>query len=841
MNLTEEIKNQIIDLYNDTPENVHSVALGYKFINNEKTDQIGIIFKVYQKKPRAELNENEILPSSISIDNQSYVTDVIEESVLPSGLECYTMNPLSSEISRLQGQPTFLNPIKGGQEIIQFPTGWTNVNGSWFRAVGTMGLIAVDNVDNKLVGLTNAHVVCDNLYVASDRIKANEINNPSNIVEEQPWPPSPSTSYRPGSLSNNGSNLFLSGPRIKRYSALYKNSGNTIDCALLFLSNGVVTNQSFGIHKPSTLPQMTSRPPFATRDELNNLTWNNRLYSTGRTTGPKGWGETSSCRLRPISIGASRSIGFDQDVITFNNTIEYCYEDFSSFPSAGGDSGSAVLAEINGQLKIIGLLFAGGSNNAILCRIDEIADKMNVRAWDDSYSVNNSAPCGNPYLGGSDPVPTNPVLSRIVVCDFDDPRSALPHVDINGIRYYQAGCTKNAYPSMDSFAPLTWGSLQDKTLEWDHSKKVLDNFFNLYNFKVIKRPESGLQYPYRAWFFGWSTAPSNPNLLNPPIDSNTYVNDAIFYARSNDPITGWQVYSGPGTWDSTMNPSLWVPVLYRSASTSPSAEFSSEAVGDPSVVYHNGTYYMAYSAVGSKIISGTRYFINCIMGATSTDGVSWTPTNAPLLEWENERITPYIPGDAWGGPNYYGAYHRPSLMLDGNKWKLWFDYYTPDSYKWLCLGYAENTFVNISDFKNGNLTNPPAGQSKWTVLRAGDNYLLENWPNPDVVKVGQKYYSFCDAASTGPPSNRGSNATNLGGNGRITVAAESDDGINWTKTGFLLPDGLEAANVPQSFVNEENGQTWLYLYYGWHLNYSAPVPDDWYAYKEIRCIKKRLL
>jgi hypothetical protein len=458
MNLTEALKSQIPDLYNDTPENVHSVGLGYKFVNNQRTNEIGIVFSVYKKKPLSELNPDEILPSSVNIGGNSYTTDVIEQSTLPSGIECYSRSPLDSEINRLRGNPAFLYPIKGGQEIYQFPTGATSsvVGGQtqWSFTVGTLGFLAIDNVDNNIIGITNAHVVCNNPFLASDRIKNQETNDPYNIYEERAWPPIPSISGAPGSLCNDTSTggLFLSGPRIKRYSSFRKTLGNTVDCAVLFLDNNIVTNQSFAIHKPSTLPQMTSKLPFATTLEIDNLlSDNNRLYSTGRTTGPKGWEETVSCRLIPYLVGASSSVSMNSHVITFNNIVYFIYEDGGDYPIVPGDSGSAVIADIGGVLKIVGLVFAAGTNFALFCRIDEIADQMNIRAWDNSYTFNTGSPCGNPYTSTTGTPPTNAVLSRIAVCDFDDPRSAQDTVIINGITYYQAGCTKNnSYSHIDS-------------------------------------------------------------------------------------------------------------------------------------------------------------------------------------------------------------------------------------------------------------------------------------------------------------------------------------------------------------------------------------------------------
>ena len=445
MNLTESLQNKINDLYNDTPENIHGVGLGYKYINNQKTDTIGIIFNVYKKKSLSELTQDEILPNSIEVNNISYVTDVIEETSIPSALECYT-SPTTThpEIARLRSYPSFLSPIKGGQEILRYPHDWVrSAAGGWSIIVGTLGLLAIDNHDNNIVGITNAHVACSNLFIASDRT-GSELVDPYNIIEPVTWPFN-GNPFRPGLLSFKApSRLMTSSPRLKRYVPIRKSVTNKVDCAVMFLANDIVTNNSFGIHAPTTEPVSSLKPPFATTAELNSLlTTNPFLFSTGRTTGPKGWGQTSSCRLVITGVGISATINYNPARIPFSNLIEYKYEDGSARPSDEGDSGSAVLANIGGTVKVIGLLFAGDTTKALLCRIDEIVQKLNIRAWDDNYVFNASAPCGNPYTDLSQPAPVNPTLSRIVVCDFNDARSSSDSVEINGVKYYQAGCTTN--------------------------------------------------------------------------------------------------------------------------------------------------------------------------------------------------------------------------------------------------------------------------------------------------------------------------------------------------------------------------------------------------------------
>ena len=464
MNLTESLQNKINDLYNDTPENIHGVGLGYKYINNQKTETIGIIFTVYKKKSLSELTQDEILPNSIEVNNISYVTDVIEETSIPSALACYSSTTtIDPEILRLRGDPSFLFPIKGGQEILRYPHDWVASadDGGWSIIMGTLGLLAIDNHDNNIVGITNAHVACSNPFIASDRT-GSELVDPYNIIEPTPWAllGNPSIKFEPGLLCFNvPESVFFSSPRIKRYQPIRKQATNTVDCAVMFLTNdtimspdNIVTNNSFGIHAPSTEPVSSLKPPFATTADLNSLlTTNPFLFSTGRTTGPKGWGQTSSCRLVITGVGKSASIDFHTTAsIPFSNLIEYKYEDGSARPSDEGDSGSAVLANIDGTVKVIGLLFAGDTTKAYLCRIDEIVQKLNIRAWGDDYVFNASAPCGNPYTDLSQPAPVNPTLSQIVVCDFNDARSSSDSVEINGVKYYQAGCTtNNTYTNID--------------------------------------------------------------------------------------------------------------------------------------------------------------------------------------------------------------------------------------------------------------------------------------------------------------------------------------------------------------------------------------------------------
>lgn len=395
------IHSVIEELYQNTPDNINAVMLAYKTVNNITTDQIAIVFSVNKKKPISELVSNEILPTSISINGAIYPTDVIEDNNEPRFLTCYPNLTSDSEILRLQGNPSLLVPLKGGQEIIQFPTNWKkNTDDTYNVSIGTMGLIVVDNEDNRVVGLTNSHVVCYNLVANSQR---NDLPNTYNLYEPILW--ADGKTYAPGALSRNGANLILSSNYIKRYTAYNKTTINYVDAALIGLNNNItnlIDNNSYQIHQPTTIGQTFGYLSFASTSEIDNLlsTPATKLYSTGRTTGPKGWGSTESCQLVTEALAVTASIT-NSDVpnsgsYPFGDLIRFKYADNSANPVSGGDSGSILLANINGIIKVIGLVFAGGGGNPITyglaCRIDKVATTLNIRAWDSSYVLNNSTP-----------------------------------------------------------------------------------------------------------------------------------------------------------------------------------------------------------------------------------------------------------------------------------------------------------------------------------------------------------------------------------------------------------------------------------------------------------------
>ncbi len=352
--------------------------------------------------------------------------------------------------------------------------------------------------------------------------------------------------------------------------------------------------------------------------------------------------------------------------------------------------------------------------------------------------------------------------------------------------------------------------LHDLTSEWEcPGTRVLGPFHNLYNPRIVRVADK--RYPYRMWFFGWAAEDNNPKWGG---------GDAIYHARSRD-LKGWEVYAGDDTagkptWDLTCKPALWTPVVKPEPGV-----FTNAAAGDPSVVLRGKTYYMAFSSVGFDARATETpqhlYLNNCVMGARSTDGIHWTRTTAPILRWPGEETHRW---DIAGGkntntppPGFQGAYHRPSLLFDGGRWRLWFDYFLPGTF--LSMGYAENS---------GDFMDP----AQWRVIRAGDEPLLRDWPNPNVIRVGEELYSFSDAPNY---------PAEMGGDGRQITVARSKDGLAWAVLGHIRPEGRESSHVPEAFLQGEKDGLWLYVFYAWKPETVAGKAWD-FRYREVRWVRK---
>ena len=337
----------------------------------------------------------------------------------------------------------------------------------------------------------------------------------------------------------------------------------------------------------------------------------------------------------------------------------------------------------------------------------------------------------------------------------------------------------------------------DQSARWQRTgRNVLWGFTNMYHPTVLQVEDPA--YPFRMWFMGWAADDSNSRFPGC---------DAIFHARGKD-LDSWEVYAGDQNWDATMDPKRWVPVI-----TARDKPYDAWHNGDPSVVRKDGRYYMAYSSTGPDedgLLFGhagdSDGDLMCVMGAASDDGIHWQRTEKPLLIYEPEIGKA---GDPQSDAVLHGMYHRPSLLFDGGRWRLWFDYWTSSG---VATGYAE---AAEDEFM----------QSGFRVLRAGDSPVIPEWPNPDIIKLDGKYRAFADPSGYGE-----------GWAGRQLAEAISGDGLNWQMLGWIPPDSdTPACHVPAATVVEQAGSRWLVVFYACQIGGS---PEYNYRYDRIRYMKQ---
>ena len=260
--------------------NVNSISYGYKFVGKEQTDELCIMYGVEQKKPRHELSALEMLPSEITIGEEVLRTDVYEVSKA----ELIACNPYCGQVAgpNSADNRAFTRPLKGGLSI-------TSTNK--VSSVGTMGFIAVHAETQTLVGVTNNHVTIQDAFFTSEQNLAGVIQNEYSPVDYI---------YQNGESGVIPTDPAYTIGQSLRYVPIVKQATGTnyVDGAIFSLEAADVDIDTS--YQQAGVSDYTDPLPFASTSEIDNLlTSNPMLYSSGRTTGPKGG---ATCALRVFSL-----------------------------------------------------------------------------------------------------------------------------------------------------------------------------------------------------------------------------------------------------------------------------------------------------------------------------------------------------------------------------------------------------------------------------------------------------------------------------------------------------------------------------------------------------------
>lgn len=410
--MEESLKNKIKELYESTPPTT-GVAFGKKRVGGKFTGENCIIFNVEKKKSLSELEDDEILPSTVNIDGVIYKTDVWESGKIKllACDETTSGNCYDWEDYPPQNQNEF-RPLYGGVQC-------TSANNS--STYGTLGFMAMDTLTSAIVGVSNNHVLVKNAFYTTSRDVNNVENELSDVVYQNypiagqeigkviryvPISQSPTYNQVDGALVGIFPNTGGNTPYID-FTASYKQYGLSYTLPLSFASTGEIDGML----------------------DVESPYYNPPLYSSGAGTGAKGeslCGLTISGTNAYELVGGYNNGGVEEDVLfsdllSFTRTNPDCL-----YPIASGDSGSALIADFNGTWKIVGLVFAGGDYDGVACRIDKVASQLGISAWDGST------------------IPFIDLSSQIIITE--DGQSSAKTKTCNGDLYWQIGAGTNNNP-----------------------------------------------------------------------------------------------------------------------------------------------------------------------------------------------------------------------------------------------------------------------------------------------------------------------------------------------------------------------------------------------------------
>lgn len=453
-------------LANHEQKGIVSMSIGLKQKNNSPTTIKSVVFTVANKQK--DLPEHMKIPPYLMYKDERILTDVIERDIhYDEQAFCHS----SQTSTTLQRHRTLVSPPgswppkynqqrRSGQSISNHSFSrreWVK-NSDLTGAVrtGTLGGWAIDNQDGKLVGVSNNHVFTPGFFSA-DVQGDNHVNYVGDELvcpaDEQAFFDSKGNIFAPGYMTKNNTtkidNVEYRLGQVKR-SWPHKFTGNEIDAAICSLeidlgSNGRTIKRSDLVDFPNSYKPIGAsfkhKINWATTQEINNIqlgATGTKLFKSSRTTGAVGSPGDDTGKGCELYCDGLNFTGFVSGK-GYKNLIQYKGKNID--PSAGGDSGSFVFALFGSEWKVIGMHFAGGvdsktgQDHALACRIDKVAELLDVKPWYD--------PIRPPYVinQGEDQYCYTPKPTYIVVPGH----KAEPVVIIDGKRYYQTGRTTQEY------------------------------------------------------------------------------------------------------------------------------------------------------------------------------------------------------------------------------------------------------------------------------------------------------------------------------------------------------------------------------------------------------------
>lgn len=338
-------------------DNVTGISYGNKIVDGKFTSDLCVTFYVQYKIHKDDVDPQFLIPTKIEHSGYEFLTDVITVSIkklsnCPEDFYSWEITPPPNR--------DLISILSGGTSTINC----------------TLGGLVIDNNDNSLVGLYCAHCAWWKL-LNSDINPFFPLNGQYNFTVYQGETPL-------------GQQLGVQ----KNYSPsrLFPND-TLVDAALITIPSELIDFTTS--YRQIGLTGWTQPMDFATTEEIDNLIFTKpNLYSSGRTTGAKGEGQMKLVCMA-TNFYSNFSNTSTEDLIVYVASATTTPNGTSCpYPATFGDSGSMVLADVDGARKIIGLvaelLTFDGLEAVGVCRIDNIRNALNISPWTGQTNVNFS-------------------------------------------------------------------------------------------------------------------------------------------------------------------------------------------------------------------------------------------------------------------------------------------------------------------------------------------------------------------------------------------------------------------------------------------------------------------
>lgn len=313
--------------------NVEGTCIGFKFRNGEKTDELAVVVYVGRKLSEAQLEAWQVIPRTVSVSGQEVKTDVTQskfKALMLIGKDSGTIKPGYSI-----GHPNITAATLGFFAERQSQIHMTT---------SAVCLVSCAHA----IGDTNKGKIGDPIYYPGPYDGGTEKNTvaylavsiPIEMIEGQ----CPIANFCVDAL-NFLAKLARSKHRVPKP---IREVTNKVDCAAAWVAEGIKIDRNiFRIGIPTGIEQATLGM---------------KVQKSGRTT------EYTEGEI--IGIEANVTVSYQE------GTARFTGQTISDIPSAGGDSGSAILTYDDN--KIVGSLFAGGEGITIMNPIEDVFRELKL-------------------------------------------------------------------------------------------------------------------------------------------------------------------------------------------------------------------------------------------------------------------------------------------------------------------------------------------------------------------------------------------------------------------------------------------------------------------------------